>query len=67
MGLCDPKAIRNGKAWADVVNQPGYMRQFDKKDKSLVIGYLPGKTLGTAPSPHFGCDNTYIEQHKPKE
>jgi len=21
MGLCDPKAIRNGKAWADVVNQ----------------------------------------------
>jgi hypothetical protein len=21
MGMCDPKAIRNGKAWADVVNK----------------------------------------------
>jgi hypothetical protein len=21
MGYCDPKAIRNGKAWADVVNK----------------------------------------------
>lgn len=21
MGLCDPKAIRDGKAWADVVNK----------------------------------------------
>jgi hypothetical protein len=25
MGYCDPKAIRNGKAWADVVNTPGFM------------------------------------------
>jgi hypothetical protein len=25
VGLCDPKAIRNGKAWADVVNTPGFM------------------------------------------
>lgn len=21
MGMCDPKAIRDGKSWADVVNQ----------------------------------------------
>lgn len=26
MGMCDPKAIRNGKAWADVVNTPGFMQ-----------------------------------------
>lgn len=25
MGMCDPKAIRDGKAWADVVNTPGFM------------------------------------------
>lgn len=37
MGMCDPKAIRNGKAWADVVNTPGFMQTNGGK-----TGWPPG-------------------------
>ena len=66
MGLCDPKAIRNGRSWADLVNQPGFMRQFDKKDESLVVGHLPGQVSGTTPKPKTKRDNTLSKQ-QPKE
>ena len=26
MGLCDPKQVRSGKAWYQVVNEPGFMQ-----------------------------------------
>jgi hypothetical protein len=55
MGMCDPKAIRNGRSWADLVNQPGFMS-----------GNLPGKVAGTAPNPKSERDNT-LSKHKPKE
>ena len=55
MGYCDPKAIRNGRSWADLVNQPGFMN-----------GHLPGKVSGAVQSPEFGRDNT-LSRNEPKE
>lgn len=55
MGYCDPKAIRNGRSWADLVNQPGFMS-----------GHLPGKVAGTSPNPKSEGQNT-LSKNKPKE
>lgn len=46
MGYCDPKAIRNGKAWADVVNTPGFMGvKAPSELKSIVIGRISSPSL----------------------
>lgn len=39
MGLCDPKAVRAGKAWYQQVNTPGFMSGFP-------VGAKVNKTAG---------------------
>jgi len=51
MGLCDPKAIRNGKAWADVVNEPGFITQAMKDLHAERHGIVKGVVIGTISSP----------------
>ena len=40
MGMCDPKAIRNGKAWADVVNK----KPMNPPPEIRTIGKMEGLT-----------------------
>lgn len=67
MGLCDPKAVRKGTPWHQAVNQPGFITQAMKDHHARTHGHLPGQVKGAPPNPSFTGDNTYIEQHKPKE
>lgn len=52
MGLCDPKAVRSGKAWYQVVNEPGYMQ-----------GHLPG----TLQSPPLVRDNKSSQNERKEQ
>lgn len=46
MGLCDPKAIRSGKAWYQAVNEPGFMGvRAPSELQPLVIGRIRAPSL----------------------
>ena len=63
MGLCDPKAIRNGRSWADLVNQPGFITESMRDLANQRHGSLQGKVIGTVSSPQCGRDNTLSLEH----
>lgn len=55
MGLCDPKAIRNGQAWADVVNTPGFMGvKAPSELKPMVIGRISSPSLAAEAAKNGG-------------
>jgi len=56
MGMCDPNAIRNGKSWADQVNQPGFITDAMKRHHAESHGIYPGVVIGTIASPSLACE-----------
>jgi hypothetical protein len=51
MGLCDPKAVRSGKAWYQQVNEPGFITQEMKDLHAQRHGIVRGVVIGRIQSP----------------
>jgi len=57
MGLCDPKAVRAGKAWYQQVNEPGFITQAMKDLHAQRHGIVKGLVIGRIQSPSLVAHN----------